>query len=28
LFVKGEAPRAVRGDLAKILVDEIIRRYA
>lgn len=28
LFVKGEAPRAVRGDLAQILVDEIIRRYA
>lgn len=28
LFVKGEAPRAVRGDLAQILIDEIIQRYA
>ena len=28
LFVRGEAPRAVRGDLAQILIDEINRRYA
>ena len=27
LFIKGEAPRAVRGDLAKILIDEIYSRY-
>jgi (E)-4-hydroxy-3-methylbut-2-enyl-diphosphate synthase len=27
LFVKGEAPRAVRGDLAAILIEEIHRRY-
>lgn len=25
LFVKGEAPRTVRGDLAQILIDEILR---
>ena len=27
LFVRGEAPRAVRGDLAKILVEEINNRF-
>ena len=27
LFVKGEAPRAVKGDLAQILIDEIRRRF-
>ena len=28
LFVRGENPRPVRGDLAQALIDEIIRRYA
>ena len=27
LFVKGEQPRAVRGDLAAVLIDEIFRRF-
>ena len=27
LFVRGQAPRAVRGDLAEILIDEIRRRF-
>ena len=27
LFVKGENPRPVRGDLAQALIDEIIKRY-
>lgn len=28
LFVKGQPPRTVRGDLAQILIDEINRRFA
>ena len=28
LFIKGEAPRTVRGDLAEVLIGEILRRYA
>jgi len=27
LFLKGEAPRSVRGDLAQVLIDEILARW-